>query len=273
MMNCITALKEKSSLCKYITLFFLLCVSGISVAANTEKESQDNTHSIRHQNTGTMSGDTAQAPSIRRLLANMFTQIEVTQRNIQILRQQIELLDHNYAAMQARIRELAVEFDNRLAILEQSPKEAKNLEVSDPSIQLSILFEQLIEEDITYQAGIDALLHGQFSEAVDFFQQFIDTQNKNREPSHLIENAHFWLGEALYHSGKFLATIEHVDYFLENFPSSARTIDVQLRQVDALVANGNIPEAIDLLESLQHDTTDEQNKKRIIEKRESISYQ
>ena len=67
-----------------------------------------------------------------------------------------------------------------------------------------------------------------------------------------------------------MATVEHADYFLDNFPTSERTIDVQLRQVDALVANGNILEAIELLESLQDIVHDEQTEKRIIEKRESI---
>ncbi|HTE40313.1 MAG TPA: tol-pal system protein YbgF [Steroidobacteraceae bacterium] len=161
---------------------------------------------------------------IERILSNQALleqaqRVEALNAEVRALRGQVEQLQHNIDSSRNQQRDLYADLDRRMQALE-----AKG--VSAPAMASSGGGTAPAEDDASaYKKAFDLLKDGKYSEAGTAFTQFISTYPQ----SALLDNAHYWLGEARYVGKDFAAALRDFRTVVDRFPDSRKLQDAWLK--------------------------------------------
>ncbi len=151
-------------------------------------------------------------------LINLAASVDGIQRDVDVLRGQVEELEFAGEGAQTRQRDLYVDLDKRIQAIEQgnavpTVSSATGLPVPGGS------------DEGNYRAAFDLLKDGQYDQAATAFERFLSTY----PDSTLADNAQYWLAESYYVSQKYTDALAAFQTVVERFPSSAKMPDALLK--------------------------------------------
>ena len=186
-------------------------------------------------------------------LVDLMEQMKVLQRDVQQLRGNIEVQMHNMESLQKRQRDLYVDIDRRLHRLESGgagdvnagmtpsvmPGDMPALtpSVPPPVTGMSTGTAPAAMPDVTpavlnpaserkdYDAALEILKQGRYSEAAAAFQDFL----KKYPGSSYADSAQYWLGEVYYVTREFPSALAEFGKVLNNYSSSSKMADARLK--------------------------------------------
>ena len=177
-------------------------------------------------------------------LMSLLGRVEALQSEVQRLNGDNELLRHELATLRQRQRQLYLDLDERL---QAQAKQAKT-----PSVAL-VLDEIAVDEleinavptentlenaavthntatidngEEDYDRALKTLHGGQYEQAIDMFNLFIDDYPRSR----YLPNAYYWQGEANYVLRDFKLAISSFQSVIERFPNSNKVADALLKR-------------------------------------------
>jgi tol-pal system protein YbgF len=155
---------------------------------------------------------------IERILSNQ-SLLEQSQRvealiaEVRALRGQVETLQHNQEGIKTQQRELYGDLDKRLQTVEARGA-------------LPLAAAANADDDATaYKKAFDLLKEGKYAESSAAFTQFLTAYPQ----STLIDNAHYWLGEAHYVGKDFNAALRSFKTVVDKYPDSRKVADAWLK--------------------------------------------
>jgi len=155
---------------------------------------------------------------IERILSNQ-SLLEQSQRvdslltEVRTLRGQVETLQHNQESVKTQQRELYADLDKRLQAMEARGAAA------------SVVAAASEDDAAAYKKAFDLLKDGKYAESGAAFTQFLSAYPQ----SALIDNAHYWLGEAHYVGKDFTAALRSFKTVVEKYPDSRKIPDAWLK--------------------------------------------
>jgi len=158
---------------------------------------------------------------IERILSNQ-SLLEQAQRvdsitnDVRTLRGQVEQLQHDQETARNQQRELYADLDRRLQAIESHAVAAAPATASAPAAE---------DDAAAYKKAFDLLKAGKYEEATSAFTQFISTYPQ----STLLDNAHYWLGEARYVGKDFTGALKSFKTVVQKFPDSRKLPDAWLK--------------------------------------------
>jgi len=156
---------------------------------------------------------------IERILSNQ-SLMEQSQRvdtlltEVRALRGQIETLQHNQDSVKKQQRDLYADLDKRLQVVEGRGAVAPALAGAASE-----------DDAAAYKKAFDLLKDGKYAESSAAFTQFLT----NYPQSSLIDNAHYWQGEAHYVGKEFTAALRSFKTVVEKYPDSRKLPDAWLK--------------------------------------------
>jgi tol-pal system protein YbgF len=160
---------------------------------------------------------------IERILSNQ-SLLEQSQRvdslltEVRGLRGQIETLQHNQDSAKTQQRDLYADLDKRLQAVEGRGALAPAV----AGVGAAVAAE---DDAAAYKKAFDLLKDGKYGESSAAFTQFIN----NYPQSSLIDNAHYWQGEAYYVGKDFTAALRSFKTVVEKYPDSRKLPDAWLK--------------------------------------------
>jgi tol-pal system protein YbgF len=189
-------------------------------------------------------------------LIDMLNQVEKLQSDVQQLRGDIEVQNHQLEDMQRRQRELYLDIDRRLQTLEtgHAPAPAAATEmapvpttespgVSAPPPSVAAPPVSVVpppppparapaaapvnpaEEQAEYEKALAILREGRYTEAVMAFNQFL----ANHPDGAYSDNAYYWLGETYYVTRDFDRALATFSKLAESYPQSSKVAGAKLK--------------------------------------------
>lgn len=178
-------------------------------------------------------------------LVDMLLRIENMQNELQILRGEIELHNHELEQIKQRQRDLYVDIDRRLLRMERDGaqpgavaapapgKAAKGSSASTSPAAESGSAQSatakpaadFANEQKAYQHAFDLLRDLRYDQAVTAFQKFIKTYPEGRY-AHI---AQYWIGEANYAQRKFSQAIKDYQKLIDKYPKSPKLAEAMLK--------------------------------------------
>jgi len=180
-------------------------------------------------------------------LVEIFLQIKRMQQEMDALRGELEILSHNMEGIKRRQKDLYVDLDQRILVIELAAKasalpEESALatgEVSSASPEqqaiASITAGQMpstavkplssVQQQEQYEQAFNLLKEGLYEQSIEKFQAFL----KVAPTGDYSDNAQYWLGEARYVLQDYQGAIIEFTRVVENFPSSPKIPDAHLK--------------------------------------------
>jgi len=175
-------------------------------------------------------------------LLGLLEQVEALQREVQQLRGEIEVQNHDLENLKKRQRDLYLDIDRRLHRLEaggtksQLPLAPAQLPVpaqpgvatapaSAPAATAPAGTLDPAEERKAYDHGLEILKEGRYAEASIAFEGFL----KKYPQSSYADNAQYWLGEVFYVTRKFEPALDEFGKVLSQYPDSGKVADARLK--------------------------------------------
>jgi tol-pal system protein YbgF len=158
---------------------------------------------------------------IERILSNQ-SLLEQSQRvdsllnEVRALRGQLETVQNNQETVKTQQRELYADLDKRLQAVEARGA------VAVPTAAAAAAAD---DDAAAYKKAFDLLKEGKYTEATAAFTQFLSAYPQ----SSLVDNAHYWLGEAHYVGKDFSAALKSFKTVVEKYPDSRKLPDAWLK--------------------------------------------
>ncbi len=176
---------------------------------------------------------------IERLLRNqnmleVFQRLDTLQDEVQSMRGDMDVLSHDVASMKKGQRDIYLDIDSRIQELTGKVENLSSLtsmsglsSLAIDSLGHSALDVELspMKEEDEYQAALDLLKDGKYTEAVNQFQIFLITYPSGA----YADNAQYWMGEAYYVSRDFKASIVEFIKIINAYPKSPKIADAHLK--------------------------------------------
>lgn len=193
--------------------------------------------------------------------ASLLTQIQGMQKEIQELRGQIEVQNHDIKVLKEQQLTFYKDLDARIHKAPTTPAQVSAVVLPDhpkpaavPPTQPSVPHSETIvpatmapersnnpaEEQIHYLAAYDLIKNKHFNDAIPAMQSFV-AQYPN---GGYTANAHYWLGELYMTQKDFIKAITQFDIVLSQFPASSKSAPSLLKSAYALASSGKKQEAI-----------------------------
>lgn len=156
-------------------------------------------------------------------LQGISQRIDEQQDQIQKLRGDVELLEHNQDLSTKQQRDLYQDLDKRLQKLEMglgaaaAPAAASAAPVAAPVGGGA--------DEAAYQKDFNLLKDGRFADAIKGYNSFL----KQYPTSPLASNAVFWTGEAYYQMSDFDSALASFKKVVKDYPGSAKVSDAMLK--------------------------------------------
>lgn len=183
-------------------------------------------------------------------LVEMVTRLDQLQREVQQLRGQVEEQNHVIEGLKRRQRELYLDVDRRLSLMErEGPAPAAP---GSASAEAGASADQKeagaapAEERQAYQKAFDLLRELQYEKAIEAFGKFL-ADYPNGRYAHI---AQYWMGEANYAQRKFKAAITEYRKLLDNYPKSPKLAEAMLKIGYSYSELGNRESATKVLDEL-----------------------
>ncbi|MDH5179735.1 MAG: tol-pal system protein YbgF [Gammaproteobacteria bacterium] len=172
-------------------------------------------------------------------LVNLMVRLENLQKEVQILRGEVELQTHTLESIKKRQRDLYVDIDRRLLKLERAGTtvvpDAGNVspgtdsEVksgTDTSAQTdNKSAEELQKEQKAYQKAFELLRDLRYDKSIVEFRKFLKDFPQGRY-AHI---AQYWLGEANYTQRNYKDAIKEYTQLVANHPDSPKLAEALLK--------------------------------------------
>ena len=170
-------------------------------------------------------------------LMDMLNRLEQLQRNVQEMRGEIEVQNHQLEDMQRRQREQYMDIDRRLQALETGTVGAP-LPIADKGNTLPPPVTPVAPPPVVapgavnpsagkeeYDTALAILREGRYADAAQAFQQFLA-----RHPtSSYVSNANYWLGETYYVTRDFNQALSTFTGLVTQHPQSPKVPDSRLK--------------------------------------------
>lgn len=159
---------------------------------------------------------------IERILSNQSLleqsqRIDATTNELRGLRGQLEQNQHAQDTLRNQQREFYADLDKRLQAIESR--------AAAPSAAATGATAAGEDDNSAYKKAFDLLKDGKYAESGAAFTQFLSAYPQ----SALIDNAHYWLGEAHYVGKDFPAALRSFKTVVEKFPDSRKLPDAWLK--------------------------------------------
>ncbi|MDG1462888.1 MAG: tol-pal system protein YbgF [Gammaproteobacteria bacterium] len=158
-------------------------------------------------------------------LVEMLTRLEQIEMELQLLRSDVETLQYQSQQSNQRQRDLYLDIDSRLQVVESSASAAGAAIVAGAALSAGKLPVPGGSPEENYQAAFELLKQGRYDEALIGFQQFLAAYPENG----LRDNAQYWLGETLYVTQKYDEAIKAFQLVINEYPSSRKIPDALLK--------------------------------------------
>jgi len=177
-------------------------------------------------------------------LVEMLARLDNLQSELQILRGEIELHAHELEEIKQRQRDLYVDIDRRLLLLERSSPEA-GAALTSPAAKVgdsgksadttkatavapaatAVSATDFEGEQKAYQSAFDLLRDLRYDQAVAAFKSFLK-QYPNGRYAHI---AQYWIGEANYAQRNFKQAITDYQTLIDKYPNSPKLAEAMLK--------------------------------------------
>jgi tol-pal system protein YbgF len=167
-------------------------------------------------------------------LIELSAQVDQLRAESQSLRGEIETLRYESDNGVDRQRELYLDVDGRLQMLEiaraQAAVNVPPLAVSDLETDnsLSLVSRPRVlsgSDQDNYQLAFDMLKNGRYAESAAAFDQFLEVFPS----SPLADNAQYWLAETYYVQRQFTTALPSFQIVIDSYPDSAKLPDALLK--------------------------------------------
>ncbi|HET7176658.1 MAG TPA: tol-pal system protein YbgF [Gammaproteobacteria bacterium] len=155
-------------------------------------------------------------------LQGMSQRIDGLQDQLEKLRGDVEVLEHNQDLDKKQQRDLYQDLDKRLQKLEMGLSAAPAPASAAP-VQAAPVGNGADEG--AYQKSFNQLKDGRFSDAIKGFKSFL----KQYPDSPLVPNAVFWTGEAYYQMSDFDTALATFKKVVKDYPTSSKVSDALLK--------------------------------------------
>ncbi len=161
-------------------------------------------------------------------LSGLSQRIDDLQQQVQQLRGEVEVLEHDDELNKKQQRDLYQDLDKRLQKLEMglsSTAAPAAATVAAPPPSTAAATPGGGVDDAAYQKDFNLLKQGRFSEAIKGFKSF----EKQYPNSTLLPNAVFWTGEAYYQMSDFDTALATFKKMAKDYPKSTKLADANLK--------------------------------------------
>lgn len=164
-------------------------------------------------------------------LVEMLIKLEELQKEMQILRGEVELQSHVLESIKKRQRDLYVDIDRRILKMERSGPNASQIRIV-PTAPASAANgagkkskHDIAKEQQAYQQAFDQLRGLRYDKAIVSFRQFLKTYPAGRY-AHI---AQYWVAEANYAQRHFEGAIKDYQALIKRYPSSPKLAEAMLK--------------------------------------------
>lgn len=162
-------------------------------------------------------------------LVNLSQNQESLQQQLDELRGDIQVLQHNQQLSIKQQRDLYSDLDKRLQKLElglnPAAPTATGGETAAPATSTSAGAVTAGGDQAAYQQNFNLLKQGRYQDAINGFTNFI--QHYPQSP--LVPNAEFWMGEAHYQMSDFQGALVNYQAVVQGYPDSNKAPDALLK--------------------------------------------
>lgn len=164
-------------------------------------------------------------------LVEILIKLEELQKEVQILRGEVEMSNHTLGSIKKRQRDLYVDIDRRLLKLERSGAGANRMPVipTTPSTKNAKAGKKskhdIAQEQKAYQQAFDLLRDLRYNKSVVSFRKFLKAYPDGRY-AHI---AQYWIGEANYAQRNFKSAIKDYQALIKRYPSSPKLAEAMLK--------------------------------------------
>ena len=145
-------------------------------------------------------------------LVQMMGRVEELQNEVRTLRGEVETLRHDLDGVRQRQRDIYLDLDQRLQVLESATSANGSQGASG-------------NDRDAYQAAFALLREARYEEAKQAFERFLE----NYPQSALVPNAWYWLGEVNYVNKNFETAVDQFRKVVDEFPQSTKAPDAWLK--------------------------------------------
>lgn len=182
-------------------------------------------------------------------LANLSQNQESVQQQVNELRGDIQVLQHDEQLSIKQQRDLYSDLDKRLQKLELnvgSGTASANGASTAPAAGTASVAVVAGGDQAAYQQNFNLLKQGRYQDAINGFTNFI--QQYPQSP--LVPNAEFWMGEAHYQMSDFQGALVNYQAVVQGYPDSNKAPDALLKLGYAQYALGKYSAARKTLENV-----------------------
>ncbi len=188
-------------------------------------------------------------------LIDMLTQLQQLQREVQLLRGDVEMQGHQLQEMQQQQRDLYLDIDRRLQQGGQqagavtptvptvpvvdaplnttlpvtpppvTPGADATLADSAPVLPQTQAGVATPDEQAAYEQALNILREGRYADAAQAYQQFLVSYPNGR----YADNAQYWLAETQYVTRQFQSGLDEFGKVVSLYPNSLKVPDAQLK--------------------------------------------
>lgn len=159
---------------------------------------------------------------------DLLLQVDRLQKQIQLLRNQVEILTHELKRMKKHQQVVLADIDKRVSVLERgasSSAAAVKNGSSGTGDSTATAVPGSANESKDYDAAFNLLKKGYYSRSAKAFSEFV-----RRHPgSGLVSNAHYWVGESYYALRNFKLALASFQKVLDEHPKSRKARDAMLK--------------------------------------------
>lgn len=163
----------------------------------------------------------------RSTAVDLLLQVDRLQKQIQLLRNQVEILTHEIKRLKKRQQVVLGDIDRRVSVLERGATTSTGTVTgnSTASTGTTAAVPASANESKDYDAAFNLLKQGHYSRAAKAFTQFV-----SRYPnSALVSNARYWVGESHYVLHNFKLALTNFQKVLDKHPKSRKASDALLK--------------------------------------------
>lgn len=163
-------------------------------------------------------------------------QLDSLQNEVRLLRNQVDVLEHELKSLKTRQRNLLLDIDKRLnrvekgsnsAPVSQRKKKSKPAKTrtrgKKPTGKKAAI--DPLQEQKDYDSAFNLMKKGRYKKAITAFRRFI----KKHSGSGLSGNAQYWIAEANYVNRSFKSAIPEYSKVLSKYPKNTKVSDATLK--------------------------------------------
>lgn len=158
-------------------------------------------------------------------LMDLMSEIDALRRENELLRNDVDVLRNTVEQAGERQKQLYLDVDQRLQLIEGSNSAATAADGSIPQAASASSAAVSVDDRGEYQAAFELLKARQYGEATTAFRRFL----ADHPESGLADNAQYWLAESIYVVQQYEAALAEFGLLLERYPGSPKTPDALLK--------------------------------------------